>query len=144
MSPSPWNEFILASMPLCSVCNISSHVYVNHEADGTTIVLVNICAGYNNPLLPNLLLNAKCLNQTERQQKQETFQQWCLWGKHLCVEYGRDGWTEGVRWKKHGSCFCCELPVISQLLEFDSGSTVEWLLITVVGALSEQQNSAVC
>lgn len=144
VSPSPWNEFILASTPLCSVCNISSHVYANHEAYRTTIALVNICARYNNPLLPNLLLNAKCPNRSERQQKQDTFQQWCLWGKHSCVEeLGRDGWSEGIQWNKHGSCFCCELPVISQLLEFDSGGTIEWLLITVVGALNEQQNSAV-
>ena len=75
VSPSPQNEFMLASMPLCSVCNISSHVYVNHEAYRTTIALVNICARYNNPLLPNLQLNAKCPNQSERQQKQEIFQQ---------------------------------------------------------------------
>lgn len=56
---------------------------------------------------------------------------------------GRDGWSERIQWNKHGNCFCCELPVISQLLEFDSGGTIERLLITVVGALREQQNSAV-
>lgn len=60
-------------MPLCFVCNIFSHVYVNHEAYGTTMALVNICARYNNPLLLNLLRNAKCPNRSERQQKQETF-----------------------------------------------------------------------
>lgn len=86
MSPSPWNEFILASMSLCSVCNISSHGYANHEAYRTTIALVNICTRCNNPLLPHLLLNAKCPNRSERQQRKETFQQHCLWGKHFCVE----------------------------------------------------------
>lgn len=136
-------EFILASLPLCSACNIFSHVYVNHQAYRTTIALVNICARYNNPPLPHLLLNAKWLNRSERQQKPETSRRWCLWGKRLCREWmGRDGWSERIQWNKHGSCVCCELPVISQLLEFDSGGTIEWLLITVVGALSEQQNSA--
>lgn len=54
---------------------------------------------------------------------------------------GRDGWSEEIQWNKHGSCFCCELSVISQFSEFVSSSTIEWLLITAVGALSEQQNS---
>lgn len=64
-----------------ALCHISSHVFGNHEADGTTVVFVNICARYENPLLPHLLQNAKCLNQSERQQEQETFG--C---EHLCVE----------------------------------------------------------
>lgn len=101
------------------------------------------------PQTPSLPLDAKCQNWSERQWKQETFQYMPLrqtplfridgcggvgvWG---CVR----GW--GMEWNKQGSCFCCELPVISQLLERDSGGTIAWLLLTVVGALSEQHNSA--
>lgn len=90
-SPPPRNEFTMISVSLCSLCNISSHVYANHQAHRITIALVNICARYNNPLLPNFLLNAKCPNRSERQQERATFQERCLWGKHFCAE-----WMGGV------------------------------------------------